>query len=288
MRGLLRRITFKKIVGGLAVGFVGIFFLSIIALFAMWWGPPLQSVDRLLPQLEPLRDTLRRRGPQSTSYRELESYAAGTIARAILVTDKHGVIVKAYPRPHFFIGQSLSLTLPLDRAKNQVVDLTSRAGVGYVNGVRAYELVNNDDKLMGYIFVGYDTYAYYSRTRQWEEVLVPVACFAFGIYWLLVALWVFADALANRQRALLWGAFALFTNLIGLLIYLLVKSTTPRLCPRCHRTMEEHFNACPYCGPIRTRLCEKCGSSVQSDWNFCPVCQMPLLDKADVPEMTGG
>lgn len=92
--------------------------------------------------------------------------------------------------------------------------------------------------------------------------------------------------LKQLREALLWGAFALFTNLIGLLIYLLVKSITPRLCLRCQRAMEEHFKACPYCGPIRTRLCEKCGASVQSDWNFCPVCQMPLIDKADVPKMT--
>ncbi len=235
-----RRMPLKDIVRLLAVGFAGIFLLSAVILYTtdLESYPPLSA--RRLPSINSLRYRLCQRGPEATSYRELESYAADSVVRAILVTNEHGRIVKAYPRPHFFIGQNLPLTPSLDKAKNQVVHLMSRAGLGaYNHGVRAYEIVNSRDKLIGYIFVDFDAYAYHRRERQWQELIGVTACLSFGAYWLLTALWVSLDARVNRRRAFLWGAFALLTNLVGLVIYLLTKSMTPRLCPRCQRAMAQ-------------------------------------------------
>jgi RNA polymerase subunit RPABC4/transcription elongation factor Spt4 len=265
--------AFKDIVRWLAI----VCAVLVLTAYLSGWGLYRSSSDlgNLLPDITILRTNLSNYGPQATSYRELERYAAGSIVRAVLVTNAEGRIMKAYPRPDFFIGQTLPRE-SLEKAKNQAVYLMSRAGLGAFNyGVRIHEIVNREDKLMGYIFVIYDAQAYYSRSRNWQEAMVATFCLSFAAYWLLVALWVFADALANRKRALLWGAFALLTNLIGLLVYLLVKSITPHACPRCHRTMEEYFSICPYCGPVQNHPCIQCGTPVQSDWSFCPICQEP-------------
>jgi len=44
----------------------------------------------------------------------------------------------------------------------------------------------------------------------------------FGIYWLGLPLWAALDARARGDAALLWGLFLFFTNLVGLVAYLIV------------------------------------------------------------------
>jgi len=44
----------------------------------------------------------------------------------------------------------------------------------------------------------------------------------FLVYWLGLPLWVYLDARARAEAATLWGVFVLFTNLVGLLAYLIV------------------------------------------------------------------
>ncbi len=49
----------------------------------------------------------------------------------------------------------------------------------------------------------------------------------FGAYWLGLPLWVALDARSRGDAALLWGLFVFFTNLVGLLAYLLVLRRPP-------------------------------------------------------------
>jgi hypothetical protein len=44
----------------------------------------------------------------------------------------------------------------------------------------------------------------------------------FLVYWLGLPVWVYLDARARSEAAALWGLFVLFTNLVGLLAYLIV------------------------------------------------------------------
>jgi len=52
----------------------------------------------------------------------------------------------------------------------------------------------------------------------------------FLVYWLALPLWVYLDARARAEAAALWGIFVLFTNLVGLLAYLIVISRAGRPC----------------------------------------------------------
>lgn len=51
----------------------------------------------------------------------------------------------------------------------------------------------------------------------------------FVVYWLALPFWVYLDARARGDAAALWGIFVLFTNLVGLIAYLIVITRSPRL-----------------------------------------------------------
>jgi hypothetical protein len=49
------------------------------------------------------------------------------------------------------------------------------------------------------------------------------------IYWLGLAMWVFFDARARGEHAVLWGLLAIVTNLVGAIAYVLaVRASRPR------------------------------------------------------------
>ncbi len=56
--------------------------------------------------------------------------------------------------------------------------------------------------------------------------IIPLVVFLVGlaVYWLGLPLWVYLDASARGEPAVLWGGFVLLANLVGLLAYLIVTS----------------------------------------------------------------
>jgi hypothetical protein len=54
--------------------------------------------------------------------------------------------------------------------------------------------------------------------------LLLTSLVGFLVYWLGLPLWVYLDARARGDAAALWGVFVLFTNLVGLIGYLIVIS----------------------------------------------------------------
>jgi hypothetical protein len=74
----------------------------------------------------------------------------------------------------------------------------------------------------------------------------------FFIVWLMVALWVYRDAESKGQSGALWLLLVLLTGLIGLIIYLIVRSGWPE-----HPPMAPQYGYQPMAYP-------------------CPTCGMPL------------
>jgi hypothetical protein len=77
--------------------------------------------------------------------------------------------------------------------------------------------------LVGLIVLAYDvnpsvgqppTASYIARL-----LAIPIG---FLVYWLALPWWVYLDARARAEAAGLWGVFVLFTNLVGLIAYLIV------------------------------------------------------------------
>ena len=105
--------------------------------------------------------------------------------------------------------------------------------------------------------------------------------------WAALALWVYHDAERRGHSGLLWGLFVFFGMIIGLIIYLIVRSTTPDpvfghiaggpgACPSCDKPVRSTYVACPHCGTSLARTCGGCGERAQPDWKTCPYCGKTL------------
>ncbi len=100
------------------------------------------------------------------------------------------------------------------------------------------------------------------HTAWW---FTPLAWLCIG-----VALWAYRDAEERGMQGMLWGLIVLVGNIIGLLIYLIVRkeeilivrneetarfyspvstsASASNLCPSCKGSVQAGFGYCPHCG----------------------------------------
>ena len=93
----------------------------------------------------------------------------------------------------------------------------------------------------------------------------------FMVYWVLVALYVYCDAKKSRLRAAMWGILTLFTNLCGLIMYLIFKQIN-QTCFKCHAVQSRDNAFCVFCGTKMTDTCPKCSGSVGKSDEYCRHC----------------
>jgi hypothetical protein len=121
----------------------------------------------------------------------------------------------------------------------------------------------------------------------------------FLVIWIFVALWAHRDAESRGMEGILWGLVVFFTHLIGLVIYLVVrtnhavlpasKSQAPTppppagetaapsvqatpVCKSCGSPVEKDHVYCAACGRNLHPVCSKCGKEIQKEWIACPFC----------------
>ena len=109
----------------------------------------------------------------------------------------------------------------------------------------------------------YDPY-YYDTTVD-EGLLFGIGSLTCGIIiviwivvWLVLAIWVYKDAEKHSMSGILWALIVFFLGLIGLIIYLVIRSShkgpqqsgqgSGRVCPSCGRPIPMDAQVCPYCG----------------------------------------
>ena len=94
----------------------------------------------------------------------------------------------------------------------------------------------------------------------------------------VIGVYVYRDAKRRGMNAILWALVAaLAPSLIGLLVYLLVRSNYSDLrCPQCDTPVKEQFVVCPRCGAKLRPACPNCATPVEVDWKLCPKCTQPL------------
>ena len=108
------------------------------------------------------------------------------------------------------------------------------------------------------------------------------------ILWIAVIVWVYRDAERRGMNGILWALLVLIGNLIGLLIYLIVRSDTLGIvqdttsgpttysCPKCQEPVGRNFIYCPHCGTSLQNICPECKKSVEANWKLCPHCGKKL------------
>jgi len=107
----------------------------------------------------------------------------------------------------------------------------------------------------------------------------------FFIIWIVVIVWVYKDAEQRRMNGVLWALLVFIGNLIGLLIYLIVRQDHPLPAPG-KTTATASAICCPPASPAATpeakpvampeakpaQLCPSCQKPVEKDFAYCPHC----------------
>ena len=115
------------------------------------------------------------------------------------------------------------------------------------------------------------------RTFAWTSLsLVTLALF---VIWIMVIVWVYRDAERRGMNGVLWALLVFVGNLIGLIIYLIVRNEAVRapgpstaVCPSCQKSVESGFAYCPHCGKPMRLVCAQCGKPMEKEWKTCPHC----------------
>ncbi len=99
--------------------------------------------------------------------------------------------------------------------------------------------------------------------------------------WAAVIIWVYRDAERRGMSGILWALLVFVGNLIGLLIYLIVRAEPEKAppkerpslaCPKCQKPVEPGFAFCPHCGAAMQGSCPECGKPAEKGWKACPHC----------------
>jgi hypothetical protein len=111
------------------------------------------------------------------------------------------------------------------------------------------------------------------------------------VIWIFVIVWVYRDAERRGMNGVLWALLVFIGNLIGLLIYLIVRSNntassreepsiqpSSQKCPNCQLPLSPSYVFCPNCGANLQSDCPQCKKPVEKDWKACPHCGEKLKD----------
>ena len=101
-----------------------------------------------------------------------------------------------------------------------------------------------------------------------------ILVFAIGLY-TAIGIVIYRDAKAHGMPAGMWTAAAiLIPNLIGVIIYLVVRSTKEKdmYCSNCNAPVEKDYNICPQCKGVFEEMCKVCNKAIKEGQTTCPYC----------------
>mgnify|MGYP001244665502 CR=1 FL=1 len=109
------------------------------------------------------------------------------------------------------------------------------------------------------------------------KIVAALAVMFFMIYWVLVALWVYSNALKSKLNYVLWGIITLITNIAGLFVYLIYKQNN-QACFKCGAVQTKGNIFCTNCGIKSGNTCLKCSAVIKQNDNFCHRCGNKISD----------
>ena len=98
-----------------------------------------------------------------------------------------------------------------------------------------------------------------------------------GMFLLLqigLGVFVYIDSSKYDMNKWLWILIVcLVPNLMGLIIYLVVRSNNKKIkCIKCNNEIQRDFKICPYCKHDTTLKCNICEREISEEWKVCPYC----------------
>lgn len=113
-----------------------------------------------------------------------------------------------------------------------------------------------------------------SRTQWMRRGLATadgILRIAFVLFWLLLPLWVYADARQRGTRAGAWGILTLLTSVVGWSVYVISRPKMVK-CPKCGASQDSWHKACTGCGQLLKSTCPQCGKTIEQGWSYCAEC----------------
>ncbi len=85
--------------------------------------------------------------------------------------------------------------------------------------------------------------------------------------------YIYGDAKRRGMRPVLWVLLAIFIpNLIGVLLYFVLRDPLPEPCPRCGAAVQTGYAYCPSCAAPLRPACPHCRSTISPGWTHCAHC----------------
>ena len=116
----------------------------------------------------------------------------------------------------------------------------------------------------------------------------------FGVLWVSLVYWTYADARRRGAMSVLWGFVAFIFPYFGTLVYLIVRPpeyleesrerelelavlerelrNSVLLCPNCRNLVEREYLICPSCTWELKKPCINCDKPLNMEWGTCPYC----------------
>lgn len=113
------------------------------------------------------------------------------------------------------------------------------------------------------------------------KISTCIVMLLFMIYWVLTAMWVYQNAVRSRLYAPVWGIITLFTNLAGVLLYVIYKNINS-VCAFCGAVQSSSNLFCVHCGKQIGISCVQCGSTLKMNDDYCPKCGHKVKSEKDI------
>lgn len=112
---------------------------------------------------------------------------------------------------------------------------------------------------------------------NWQKLLFSLGIPLFGSALVLLYGYINGDARRRRMRYIMWTLLAIFVpNLIGVLLYFLLRDPLPAPCPACGKIADGNYAFCPHCGTGLALACPQCHRVVEVGWDNCAYCGTKL------------
>ena len=107
--------------------------------------------------------------------------------------------------------------------------------------------------------------------KMYIKVTLAIMMFFFMIYWVLLALYIYQNALKSKLNPYLWGGITLITNIAGVITYMIYKQNQ-KTCFKCGASQDKSHIHCTYCGTKLNETFHTCGSVLNRNDKYCAKC----------------
>ena len=115
----------------------------------------------------------------------------------------------------------------------------------------------------------------------WSRPLLGLLAGIGGTLYLAFIGYINRDSKRRGMSPVLWTLVAILVpNLLGILLYFVLRQPRLQLCPQCGTAVQTAFNFCPHCSCKLSPSCPQCGRVVAAADVYCPYCGTSLRSDA--------